>query len=182
MVINRVFNRIAKVTVVGNAGGGKTRLSRRLSQMHQLPVTHVDGIQFLPGMKIRPQSETREILGEITAQEKWIIDGYGPLDLIEKRFLLTDRIVFVDFSLWRHIWWCVKRQIQSLWTRRAELPESCNEATWSHTFKLFKTLWQIHTKMRPELLRIFGREPFKNKIIHIRSLAQWNELYRDGFA
>lgn len=173
---------ISKITIVGNAGGGKTLLSRKLSKIHDLPVIHVDAVQFQPGMKIRPQDETRNILLEFTNQEKWIVDGYGPLDLIEKRFQLTDRIVFVDFPIWRHFWWCSKRQIQSLWTRRSELPENCNEATWAHTRKLFKTLWQVHTKMRPELLRIFQREQFKNKVIYIQNMKQWNQFFQDGIS
>ncbi len=171
---------IFKITVVGNAGGGKTLLSRQLSKIHDLPLIHVDAVQFQPGMKIRPQDETRKILLDFTNQEKWIVDGYGPLDLIEKRFLLAERIVFVDFPIWRHFWWCSKRQFQNLWTRRIELPENCNEATWEHTRKLFKTLWQVHTKMRPELLRIFQRDLLKAKLIHIRNLKQWKQLYLNG--
>src|SRR6476469_9572348 len=102
-------------------------------------------------MKIRPLPETRAALNEITAQENWLIDGYGPLDMIEKRFGLADVVVFIDFHLSRHIWWCTKRQIQSFWSKRSELPEGCNEATWEHTVKLFKALWRVHKQMRPEL-------------------------------
>ena len=169
-----------KVAVIGNGGGGKTTLSRRLGEIHKIAVTHVDSIQFVPGMKIRPQEETRKILGEIQAQENWLIDGYGPLDMIEKRFALADKIVFVDFPLWRHYWWCTKRQIKSLWSRRAELPKGCNEASWNHTLKLFKTLWRVHTQMRPELLRILSRENLHNRVVFVRTLQEWQYLFDQG--
>ena len=177
---NSPHNPILKIAVVGNAGGGKTRLSRRLSEVHHIPVTHVDTIQFLPGMKIRPQEETRKVLREITNQEKWLIDGYGPLDLIENRFLLADRVIFIDFPIWRHYWWCAKRQVQSPWKRRSELPENCNEATIEHTLKLFKAIWQIHTKMRPELLRIFKKAQLKDKVVHIQNMKDWNQVFQKG--
>ena len=169
-----------KIAVIGNGGGGKTTLSRRLGEIHQLPVTHVDSIQFIPGMQIRPMEETRKILGEITAQENWLIDGYGPLDMIEKRFMMADKIIFVDFPLARHYWWCTKRQIKSLWSRRSELPEGCNEASWAHTVKLFKTLWRVHTQMRPELIRILKRDGLRDKVLFITKFTQWKAIFNGG--
>lgn len=171
-----------KIAVIGNGGGGKTTLSRRLGQIHKLPVTHVDSIQFVPGMQIRALEETRAILGEIADRAEWLIDGYGPLDMIEERFRRADRIVFVDFPLWRHYWWCTKRQIRALWATREELPEGCNEATIAHTVKLFKTLWRVHTKMRPELLKIFARPEISPKMAYIRTLGEWRRAHSEGLS
>lgn len=173
--------RILKIAVIGNVCGGKTALSRALAEIHQLPLTHVDSIQFLAGMRIRPHQESIAVLRDIQNQDRWIIDGYGPLDIIEKRFQAADQIILIDFPLWRHYWWCLKRQISILWSgRRAELPEDCDERSLKHTFKLFKTIWQMHTKMRPELLRILSRENLKNKTKVIRKLSQWKKLFRTG--
>jgi adenylate kinase family enzyme len=174
------FKNPQKITVVGNIAGGKTRLSQVLAARYQLPLTHVDSLQFLPGMKMRPLLETREALLAATAQDKWLVDGYGPLDLIEKRFQAADVVVYVDFPIWRHYWWLSKRQVSNLWSRRAELPEGCSELTWEHTRKLYKTLWQIHTKMRPELLRIFARKNLHEKVLIIRTMKQWNDLFEKG--
>jgi len=169
-----------KIAVVGNIAGGKTRLSQVLAARYELPLTHVDSLQFLPGMKMRPLPETRQALLMVSTQEKWLIDGYGPLDLIEKRFQAADLVVYIDFPIWRHFWWLTKRQISNLWSRRSELPEGCSELTWEHTRKLYKTLWQIHTKMRPELLRIFARENLRQKVLIIRTVKQWHEVFEKG--
>lgn len=176
-----IENHIKKIAVIGNAGGGKTALSRHLARYYDLPLVHVDSIQFIPGMKIRPYKESISLLLEHEAQEKWIIDGYGPLDIIEKRFLKSDRIVFIDFPIWRHYWWCTKRQIQNLWSRRSELPEGCDERSWEHTVKLYKTLWRVHKQMRPELIRILNRENLRDKVVTIHTLSQWKTLARQGF-
>ncbi len=171
---------IKRIVVIGNSGGGKTVLSRQLAKIHNLPITHVDSIQFIPGMQVRSLEETRDILNEITSQETWLIDGYGPLDLIEQRFNIADKIVFVDFPLWRHYWFCVKRQIKSIWAPRLELPEGCDEATIQHTVKLFRTLWRVHTKMRPELLKWFDRENLKPKVVVIQNMNGWNQIFKNG--
>lgn len=169
-----------KIAVVGNAGGGKTVLSRRLGQRLNIPVTHVDSIQFLPGMIIRPHQESINVLLEVQSTKDWIIDGYGPLDILIKRFEVADRIIFVDFPIWHHYWWCTKRQIQNLWSPRQELPSGCDERSWAHTWKLFKTLWRTHKKMRPELLRIFSREAFAKKVVFIRTMSEWNKIFKNG--
>lgn len=169
-----------KVAVVGNSCSGKTALSRSLAQKHNLPLIHVDSIQFLPGMKIRPHKESISLLRDVQNQSAWIIDGYGPLDIIEERFKLADRIIFIDFPLWRHFWWCTKRQIQNLWSVRKELPEGCSERSLEHSIKLYKNIWKSHKLMRPELLRIFGREHLKSKMIYVRTMGDWNRLFKNG--
>lgn len=167
-----------KITVIGNSGGGKTTLSRLLGKQYKVPVIHIDSIQFLPGMIIRPMDETRKILNDIQAEENWLMDGYGPLDMIEKRFAMADKIIFIDMPLWRHYWWCVKRQMKSLLGfRRVELPEGCYEATLPHTIKLFKTVWKVHTQMRPELLRILNRPQHKQKLVLITNFKQYAEYF-----
>lgn len=162
-----------KIAVIGNAGGGKTTLSRKLSQQLGVPLHHVDSYQFLAGMRIRPHQETIKILREIQAKDHWLIDGYGPLDIIEQRFQLADQIIFIDFPLWRHYWWSLKRQINSLWFPRQELPPECFEANFHQTYKLFRTIWKVHTKMRPELLRILSRPNLREKVCHIRTYRDY---------
>lgn len=169
-----------RIAVIGNSGGGKTVLCRRLSQLSQIPVTHVDALQFLPGLKIRPHHETISSLNIIMQNESWIIDGFGPLDILEKRFGLSDQIIFLDLPLWRHLWWCTKRQIKNIWSPRVEIPANCNEATWEQTVKLFKSVWKVHHLMRPELLRILNRPEISQKVIIISTLPQWKRLYKKG--
>lgn len=169
-----------KIAVIGNACGGKTLLSLSLAKMYQLPLTHVDSIQFMPGMTIRPYRDSIQILAEIQNLEAWIIDGYGPLDILEKRLQLADHVVFIDLPIWRHFWWCTKRQIKNLFSKRVELPEGCSEASYSHTVKLYKTIWGVHQKMRPEMIRILNRENLKSKVRFIQNLEDWNIVFREG--
>lgn len=167
-----------KIVVVGNSGGGKTELSRKLAAQLDIPVHHVDSLQFTPDLTIRPHAETIRDLEKIQSCESWIIDGYGPLDILEKRFALADKIIFVDFPIWRHYWWATKRQIKNLWSPRKELPKGASELTLQHTIKLYKSISQVHNKMRPELLRIFSRSENKEKMIYIRTLKDYFSLVK----
>ncbi len=173
-------NLIHKIAVVGNIGGGKTLLSRRLSQLHGLPLTHIDAIEFLPGLKRRSSQESSVLIKTIEKQDSWLIDGYGPLDLLENRFALADAIVFVDLPIHLHFWWTLKRQMKILWSPRAELPQDCDEFNFSHSKRLFKSILNMHQKMRPELLRIFAKDHLKKKTVHISSRQEWQRCYQQG--
>lgn len=173
---------LRRLAIIGNAGAGKTTLSRILAAHYKLPLTHVDSIQFTEGMNIRPHSESIAILNEIQSREEWLIDGYGPLDILEKRLERAEKIIFIDFPIWRHYWWALKRQIKSLWNPRAELPENCDDATLKQTIKLFRTIWKVHTKMRPEMLRILSRDQFKSKVLLVQTLSDWENVKKASLA
>lgn len=166
--------------MIGNVAAGKTRLSRRLALLWDLPLLHVDSVQFLPGMKIRALPEIRHALQQIENQERWLIDGYGPLDMLENRFRRAEKIIFIDFPLWRLQWWLIKRQIQNLWSRRPELPAECDERNWEHTKKMFNVQRSAHRQMRPELLRIFSRNDLKEKVLIIKTPRDWRRVFESG--
>lgn len=161
-----------RIAIIGNVAGGKTHLARCLSQQLGIPTLHIDSVQFLPGMKIRPLDETRKVLKEFCEQDSWIVDGYGPLDLLEPRMRQADLIVLIDLPVWRHYFWCLRRQLFSFWQPRQELPIGCSELSWPHTRKLLKTIHEMHTKMRPELLRILSRETYRDKTTILKDVRQ----------
>lgn len=171
---------IRKVAVVGNIAGGKTKLSHRLAKLHGLPLFHVDSVQFLPDLKMRPSHESASLISKIESQDTWLIDGYGPLELIENRFSKADRVVFIDLPLWQHLWWYTKRVGKSIFFQRAELPEDCRELNFTHIKRLFKSILRMHKQMRPELVKIFSQKKLKDKVITVRNQKEWWSLYSNG--
>jgi adenylate kinase family enzyme len=175
-----MFDRL-KIAVIGNACGGKTRLSRRLAEIYGLPLIHVDRLQYTDNLQLKPFKETIQLLQLEQKKASWVIDGFGPLDILEERLKLADIVVMIDLPVWRHYFWAVKRVIKNIFSgQRSELPPDCNERNIRHIAKLFKTIHQIHTKMRPEMLRILNRDVLKPKTILIRDLDQWSSIYKDG--
>lgn len=163
-----------RISIIGNIAGGKTTLSRALEESFQLPLIHIDHFQFLKDMQVRPISEVRKVVQDKMTTPRWIIDGFGPLDLLEPRLRLSDKIIFIDLPLRQHRWWLFLRQLRSPWQRRTELPVECNEASWLHTKKLFSTQTKMDRLMLPELRRILSRDEFRNKTIHITTKSELN--------
>ncbi len=169
-----------KIFVIGNAAAGKTRLCRRLAQLHDLPLIHVDTLQFLPGLMLRPHQETSKILQEIASKDSWIIDGFGPLDSFESRLQMADRIIFLDWPLWKNYWWLARRQVEIIFHPRAELPAGSKELCWSQLKKSVDYIYKVHRQMRPELLRILDREIYRGKVTMIRDNNAWRKIEQSG--
>lgn len=167
-----------RIAIIGNGGGGKSTLARRLARDLGLPVLHVDSVQFLPGLRRRPVHETRATLDAWAARPEWIIDGFGPMDAIERRFERADLVVFVDMPLWRHYLWAGKRQVQATWRTRPELPPGCSEAGLRRTWQLFRVMWRVHREVRPALLDLVGRAEIAPRVWWIRTPAEWRARAR----
>ena len=93
--------------------------SRALGLHLRIPVHEVDQIQWLPGWRRAPLDEVARTLEAWAADDSWIIDGFGPWPVIDRRLGRADTIVYVDFPLRTHLWWAAKRQVVSFVRRRA---------------------------------------------------------------
>jgi adenylate kinase family enzyme len=144
---------MTRVAIIGNAGGGKSTLARKLSAAHGLPYHAVDALQWRPGWTPVSLDEVRRVHDKILAHDAWVIDGWGPWDAIEKRFDRADTLILVDLPLWVHYWWAAERQIASAAGRvLPDEPEGCSYD--GMTGRLFKLIWDIHHEVRPRLLEM----------------------------
>ena len=160
-----------RIAVIGNGGGGKSTLARALGKTLDLPVHEVDEVQWLPGWRRAPLDEVAPILEGWAADDAWIIDGFGPWPVIDRRMSRADTIVYVDFPFRTHLWWAAKRQVVSLVQRRAWAGQSAPPSS----LLLFRTLRRVHA-MRPDLLELVTKSGRSAKLVHLRSpreMARW---------
>ena len=160
---------MTRVAVIGNAGGGKSTLSRIVAEAHGLPVVELDHLLWQPGWTQADPEALRRQHADAIASDRWLIDGYGPWDLVPQRLDRADTIIFVDHPLPVHLWWATKRQIRSLFTG-AEGPPGC--AMWRMTWPLFRMMVWLHREVRPKLLSEIAARRDLVRVIHLTSPAQ----------
>jgi adenylate kinase family enzyme len=90
-----------KVAVFGNAGGGKSTLARKLSELTQLPLYSVDMLQYEPGGAKVEHDEYLRAHAELLRRDAWIIDGFGCRKSAWERFASADTLVYVDLPIIR---------------------------------------------------------------------------------
>ena len=158
---------MTRIAIIGNAGGGKSALSRKLSRTLGIDRFPIDRLQWKPGWVPAPHEEIRKRHAAILARGRWIIDGWGPRDTILARFEAADTIIFVDHPLSVHYWWAIKRQIMCLFRPRPDGPEGCPMLPM--TWPLLKMIWVIHHQARPELFRLITAHSEGKQVFYIRS-------------
>ncbi len=162
-----------RIAVIGNAGGGKSTLSRRLAAMLDLPYHAVDDLMWGPGWKLRPDRAFRRDHDTIIADDRWVIDGVGPWDSVAARLERADTIVHVDLSLPRHFLWVAKRRRAAKKGLRPPAPDGCDYADVG--FAIVPVMWRVH-KAKPKLKAEIERHRATARVAHLRTPADISDF------
>lgn len=98
-----------KIQIIGYSGSGKSTLARKLGEIVNLPVLHMDSTRFYGDWQERSDVEQTEIVRAfIAANDSWVIDG-NFTSIATERFGITDITIFLDFGKWRCFWSAYRR-------------------------------------------------------------------------
>ncbi|QXE02262.1 DNA topology modulation protein [Terribacillus sp. DMT04] len=139
------MNRIA---IVGSSGSGKSVLARRLGEMLQVEVWHLDALLWKPDWVLTPREEQKQIQQELVSRDSWIIDGdyNSTLDI---RLEAADTIIFLDMPRMICLYRVLKRRLMYHNRSRPDMQKGCKEKL---DLALFRRVWQYRTSKRPVVL------------------------------
>jgi adenylate kinase family enzyme len=169
-----------KVAVFGNAGGGKSALSRRLAEITGLPLYVLDIIQFRGG-RYRPEEkhggkirdeEYLTIHHDILNREQWIVDGYGSLSSIWERLSAADTLVYIDLPIIAHYWGITKRFAKGLFQNPKGWPE--NSPLWESTLDGYQVIGRCHRHLTPRYRRFVADAASSKRVHHLTSRTAMN--------
>ena len=87
-----------KVMVIGCPGSGKSTFARALHDITELPLYHLDMLNWNADRTTVPKEVFRARLAETIKKDRWIIDGnYG--STMELRLQACDTVFFLDYPL-----------------------------------------------------------------------------------
>ena len=87
-----------RVIIIGPSGAGKSEMSRKLQEILNLPLYHLDNIFWKEDRTHITREEFDGKLNELLSKDKWIIDGdYSRT--YETRMQEADTIIFLDYPL-----------------------------------------------------------------------------------
>jgi hypothetical protein len=145
-----------RVAVFGNAGGGKSTLARRLSELTNLPLYPVDVLQYRAGGGKTPHDDYLKAHADLVRREAWIIDGYG--------------CVAVDLPLFTHYLWVTKRLVKGLFRNPEGWPD--NSPMWSSTLDGYRVIPLCHRHLTPKYRRLVAESAAAKRVHHLRSPRQ----------
>ena len=171
---------INRITVFGAPGAGKTYLTKKLQDIFNLPVCHLDSIHLLPNWEIRDKSERDKIILEKTATEKWILDGTY-LDTLDERIKRADLNIFLDFKTKDLLKGVIERTLKNNGKEREDIP-GCIEkfdlnflvfvAKYNHERR--SKIYQIVEKNRDKNIVILNSRDSVDKYISLLKMEENN--------
>lgn len=159
-----------RVLVIGPCGSGKSTLAPRLGEMLDLPVFHMDKLNWQPGWVESSNDEIRERLRAIVAAERWLIDGnYG--GTLGQRLPRADTIVYLDYPISLCLWRLMKRFTFHRGKARPDMTEGCPER-FDPAFLFYVATWNWGPRPRTEA-RLVGHEDKLIRLKNPKELDAW---------
>lgn len=148
-----------KIRIIGPVGSGKTTFAQELGNQYLIPVTSLDGLNWIrtsQGDIHRTRIEPDKLIKEILNKDNWVIEGaqyrYG-----KHTFQGADLIYFMNISHTRNIFYLMKRYLKAKF-RRESSPYSN-----LHFFNMGK---KLSGKERQEIITLLN--PFNDKAITLK--------------
>ncbi|MEO1017139.1 MAG: adenylate kinase [Pseudomonadota bacterium] len=144
-----------RIAIIGNSGGGKSTLARKLANDRSLPLCDVDELLWQPGWQLTPEAEYNSEHDRVVGGSDWIIEGLGRFDSIERRLERASIIILVDLPLWQHYWLAAERQIAWAQGQLEDFPGGIDEM--APTKALFETIWTVDQTWMPQIREMASR-------------------------
>ena len=165
-----------KVAVFGNAGGGKSTVSKRLATTTDLPLFVLDKIQYRAGGIAVSEEEYKHAHAEILAGDRWVIDGFGSIETLWPRLDEADTLVYIDLPLPLHFWWVTKRFATGFFVPPDGWPD--RTPIWKSSMTSYRTLWLCHKLLTPRYRDYVAEAREKKRVHHLRSARQIGEFFQ----
>jgi adenylate kinase family enzyme len=165
------------VAVFGNAGGGKSALSRKLTQLTRIPLYVVDMMQFRAGGVAVAHEEFLKAHAELLRSDAWIIDGFGGAKCAWERFAAADTLVYIDLPLSTHFLWVTKRLVKGLFGTPPGWPDG--SPVLSSTISSYRVLWSCHRHLTPKYRELVSSVRQHKRVHHLRSAAEIDAFLRE---
>jgi adenylate kinase family enzyme len=162
-----------RTAVIGNSGGGKSTLARKLASQRKSDHVEIDALLWQKGWQLTPADIYNAEHARLIATENWIIDGLGRLDSIPGRLARATDVVLVDMLPWMHFWLGAERQIR--WSTGAIENPPAGLTEMPTTEALFRTIWEVDQNWMPEIRRLVAlEEQCGKRIFRLGSVTDLN--------
>ena len=157
-----------KIAVLGYVGSGKTYLSDYIAKKKDIPVLHLDSINWDKEWKPIDDSVVLPQVADFMVQENWIIDGYYTYLMIDERLQKADKIVLLQLPRMTCFFRAVKR------TKSRRQDGYNNDMNW--WFIKF-TLFGCRNKERRSYYAEIAKK-YKDKTVVLKTKQQVEEFMR----
>ena len=141
-----------RIIIIGCGGAGKSTLARKLGEVLDLPVVHLDKLFWKPGWVETTAEEFDALLAQELAKDQWIMDGNFNRTMPE-RMKRCDTIIYLDFSRFACLMGVLKRIITTYGKLRPDMGEGCPERI---DLEFLKWVWNFNKNKRESYYKLLN--------------------------
>ena len=168
---------MARIVVIGNAGGGKSTLARKLAERRGLRHVEIDRLLWQDDWVLTPEDVYARQHREIIDRDDWVIDGLGRQNSIADRISRSTEIILIDMPLWMHFWLAAERQIA--WSSGTLEHAPAGIARMPPTKGLFHTIWEVDQTGMPGIRALCSEAEAQGKLVtRLSSVDELNAFSR----
>ena len=163
-----------KISIIGYSSSGKSTLAQNLGNILNIPVLHLDKVNFLPEWKERNKEESKKIVEDfIKNNNEFIIDGNYIKFVYDLRMKLSDKIIFLDFDRITCLFQAFQRYNKYKGKVRDSMTEGCYEKLDWDFIK-----WILFDGRNEERINRYNKiiEEYKDKIIILKNRKEVDDF------
>lgn len=160
-----------KVLILGCAGSGKSTFARKLGELTNLPVIHLDSLYWKAGWIASNDEEWDQMIEELVLRRSYIMDGNYSRTL-EKRLVEADTVYFFDLPRYICIYRTIKRRIMNHGKTRIDMAEGCEEKI---DLEFLRWIWNFRKRSRDYILRTLEEVDGQKKVYIFNTTREANE-------
>ncbi len=158
-----------KIIIIGSPGAGKSTFSKKLKEILDLPVYHLDMIWHKKDKTTISKEEFDDKLNEILKKDKWIIDGNYNRTL-EVRIKEAEVIYLLDINVLE----CLENAKNRVGKIRSDMP--WKEEELNEEFKRF--IIDFPLTSLPRIYELLDKYKDTKKIIILKSRKEIDDYIR----
>ncbi|MGA9289713.1 MAG: topology modulation protein [Anaerobacillus sp.] len=161
-----------RIIVMGvSAGAGKSTFAKKLGDLLDLRVYHLDSLFWKPGWQEATLEEFRASQETVAANSSWIIEGNysSSFDIRAPR---ADTLIYLEIPRLVCIYRVLKRWFTHIGQTRSDMGSGCKEKMeWSFLKFIWTTYYPRKQKMKKRFAQFQQMGPEKNVIL-LRNKAE----------
>ena len=116
-----------KIQIIGFSGAGKSTLGKQLGKLYNLPILHMDSLNFLSNWVERDRFEFNNIVDEfLDNNDSWVIDG-NYFRISPKRYEQADLVIYLKYNRLTCLKGVIKRYKTYKNSSRPDMASGCKE-------------------------------------------------------